>query len=202
MINVCNKVVLVAATCCLLVLLVSTGVSAHSSLSDYIVHERSLVVGEQYIDVTVSLTFMGDRAEAQRGKLDANGDGTVSKAERARYLDSITMVAEKQVRLTASGESIVLRPLYSSKVEQEEDYAPLTIHIYLFGRRPDSLIVGGEVELVESLYPRTPARFVHRVEGRDGVQARLSGDSGGIVKSLEEKTAPKLRATVIERESE
>ena len=90
---------------------------AHDVLGTFVQHGAHLTVGAQHIDITLDLTFFEEWSARERGVMDADASGNITKSERESYAKKLAPQLYKQVKLRVAGRELPLVPLYDPEVD-------------------------------------------------------------------------------------
>jgi len=162
---------LVLLLCASLALGAPPSTPAHNFLSEFIQHGIQLTVGAQHIDVTVDLTFFEDWSARERGVMDADGSGNITRAEQVTYLKKLATQLSKQVTLRVADRELTLVPLYDPEIDLLGDNqvgpAHHRLRLFFFATTPE-LRAGDEIVIEDTLWPEAKALATPQTEGRDG----------------------------------
>lgn len=157
--------------------------AGHPSLSQYVQHDVTLRAGQEYLDLTIHLTFFGRHAERQEIFLDRDGDGQFSTAERAAFAAEVLEAAARQVQLHVGTKPLTLVPLFDPQIRviapegNGEAHRRFELKLDFFAPLPSSDGAGVELAVHNGLYPELPAMAAFHVVGSDA--ARLHADCTG-----------------------
>ncbi len=155
----------------------------HNFLSEFIQHGIQLTVGAQHIDVTVDLTFFEEWSVRERGAMDADGSGDITRVELENYLKRLEPQISRQVMLRVADRELALVPLYESEVdllgENQVGPAHHRLRLFFFAPTPE-LRAGDELVIESGLWPEAKALATPQSEGRDGCKLTtlISVDAG------------------------
>lgn len=144
---------------------------AHNSLAGCIQHRIEVTGGAQYLDVTVQLTFFEEVSAHERGDMDTDQDGRVSRAEESAYLKELEPVLSKAVGLRLNGQQVALITLYPAEMDLlgNDRVGPvrhqLTLHY--FARTPLDVASGAELVVEDRLWPGVRAMGSLQAQGKD-----------------------------------
>lgn len=156
---------------------------AHSILSEFIQHGVQLNIGAQHIDVTLDLTFFEEWSVRERGAMDADDSGNITRAEIENYLKQLAPQLARQVKLRVAGRELALVPLYEPEIDLLGDNqvgpAHHRLRLFFFAPTPE-LRAGDELVIESSLWAEAKALATPQSEGRDGCKLTtlISVDAG------------------------
>ena len=179
--------------CAVVALGASRCAQAHNVLGEYVQHGIHLTVGAQHIDITVDLTFFEQWSSRERGVMDADGSGAVTRAELESYLKRLAPQLSTRVKLRVAGRELPLIPLYDPEVDllADDKVGPAHHRLRLFFFAPTPELNAGDVIVIEdSLWPEAKAIATPQTEGHDGCKLRtlVSVDASSTSARAEEKT--------------
>ena len=132
---------------------------AHPELGDALQHRVVLTARSEYVDLTIEISFDGERSLRERRSIDANNDGTLSKSERDAYLLRIQAEADCRVRLTINGEAARLLTLYDPELDlhdsRDMEHHPHLVRLSYF--ISVHCASGDAIAVSDSLWPEYPA---------------------------------------------
>jgi len=145
---------------------------AHAFFTTYIQHQVQIIVGAQYIDVTVDLTFFEEWSASERRQMDANGDGQITQAELDSYLKRLEPQLAAQVRISVAGSELALVPLYEPEVDLlgNDKVGPWhhRLRLLFFAPTPTSLRPTDVIVIEDGLWSGAKAIVTLQAEGHDG----------------------------------
>jgi len=146
-------------------------VEAHNILSEFIQHGVHLTVGAQHMDVTVDLTFFEEWSAREREVMDADDNGSITRAEQEIYLRKLAPEISKHVKLRVAGREVTLVPLYDPEVDllADDKVGPAhhRLRVFFFAPTP-ALRAGDEIVIEDSFWPEAKALATPQTEGHDG----------------------------------
>ena len=146
--------------------------AAHDLFTAYIQHRVSLTVGARYSDVEVDLTFFEEWATRERGAMDADADGRITRSEVESYVKKLAPELARQVQLRVARHDLTLVPLYAPEVDllgnDQAGPAHHRLRLFFFAPTPTPLHAGDEIVIEDRLWPAAKALGMLQVEGRDG----------------------------------
>ena len=169
--------------CAVVALGASRCAQAHNILGEYVQHGIHLTVGAQHIDITVDLTFFEQWSSRERGVMDADGSGAVTRAELESYLKRLASQLSKRVKLRVAGRELPLIPLYDPEIDLLADDTVAQAHhrlrLFFFVSTPE-LNAGDVIVIEDTLWPEAKAIATPQTEGRDGCKLTtlVSVDAG------------------------
>lgn len=156
---------------------------AHNILSEFIQHGVQLTVSAPHVDVTVDLTFFEEWSVRERGAMDADGSGDITRVELENYLKRLAPQLARQVKLRVAGRELALVPLYEPEIDLLGDKqvgpAHHRLRLFFFAPTPE-LHAGDELVIESGLWPEAKALATPQSEGRDGCKLTtlISVDAG------------------------
>jgi hypothetical protein len=162
--------------------LVSHCAVAHTSLEAYVRENISISVGRENIDVRIQFSFPADLSLKERQTMDRDGNGKLSKEEKAAYLDDIQAQAERLLQLSINGTRATLIPLADPELDLEdasnvEDH-PHELRLAYFARVPKDFGVGGAITLDSGLWTNAPLMVSVATAGADGTRFQTTDKKG------------------------
>lgn len=164
------------------VLAATPSTRAHDVFTAYIQHRVAISVGARHLDVTVQLTFFEESTEHERGHIDTDRDGKLSRTETDAYLHKLESTLSKAVTLLRDGKPLGLIPLRPAELDfLGQDRVGRGHHrltLYYFAPTPAGLTRGAEFIVEDRLWPGARALGSIQAEGTDGcrMEAISSGD--------------------------
>jgi hypothetical protein len=152
--------------------------AAHDLFADYIQHSAQLVVGARHVDLTLELTFFEEWSARERQAMDRDGNGRLTSAERAVYLQRLEMQLADQVTLLVAGRKVPLVGLYEPELDwmgnAETGSGHHRLRLFFFVPTPTGLRAKDEIVVEDRLWPDAKFLGTTWAEGRDG--CKLSTD--------------------------
>lgn len=153
------------------------GAAGHDFFTAYVQHRAQLTVSDEFIDLTLHLTFFEEWSGRERRLMDANADSRIALKEVLEYVNTLAPQWHRQVRLLLAGQELALAPLYEPEIDLlKSDKAGPGHHqlrLFFFARTPANLRAGDEFVLENSLWPKAQALFQLEAAGRDGCQLEI-----------------------------
>jgi len=147
---------------------------AHEVLKKYIHHNIVMYVGNQNIDIELSLEFYENNSYVERQRMDEDLNGEITISEVDKYLTMLSEQFENGLKLFVDSSEIEIIPLYNPKLEflKNNLVSPTThiIHLTYFARTPKSLLPGSEIVLRDTLWNSIPLISCFNVMGKDGIK--------------------------------
>lgn len=174
---------------------------AHPALSDCVQHDIRLEAGPDYIDLTVRLTFFDRHAAVQEAFADADGDGHISRPERAAYGRDVLEQAARELALSVDGEPVELAPLHDAALTLpppgDAPHRRFEIELVFFAPAPPAGRGEAPVQLRNGLFPDYAAMTAFHVAGRDGVRVRAAEVGQPLSRAAGAEEPPPLEALLI-----
>src|SRR5687768_14256085 len=130
---------------------------AHDSMQTSIRHDLKLTAGPKNIDVEADLTFFAEPALKERFRMDADGDGAISRAETDAYLDRLQSELGDRLEIRAGGRSLPSVLLYRPELDLLSNTArephPIALRLVFFARTPADLTAGLRITVHDGLWP-------------------------------------------------
>lgn len=147
---------------------------AHPDLGSYLQHRIALTPAADHIEVVIEITFDGARSLAERKRIDANGDGKLSRNERDAYLQGVQGEAETRVTLSINGKQTRLLALYAPKLDlldsRDIEQHPHVLQLSFFASAQCS--AGDHFTVIDDLWSDSPAIML--AEAGEGPFLRLA----------------------------
>lgn len=173
----------------------------HDLFNAYIQHRVALTAGRQHLDVTVVLTFFEDSSEHERGHMDANGDGKITRTEIEAYVRAFEPGWFKAVKLRQDDRSIALTPLREPEVDllgnDKVGRGHHQLTLFFFASTPPELYVGAELIIENRLWPDARALASLHVEGRDGIRIEIVAPTDPVHPRMRAGESREFRATLM-----
>ncbi len=145
---------------------------AHSVLNQDMRHDITLVVGPEYLDVTVQLTLTNKPAAALRKAMDTSGDGVIGRGERRVPIPGI-ILADGPL-LTVDGEPVALMTFYRPRIDLLEEGA-VRVRLAFFACMPEAVGKCFEVRLEDRFFEKEGALLTFSATGRESIGVEVSG---------------------------
>lgn len=149
-------------------------VSAHPLLGNCVQHRIFLTVDPVNIDIEIELTFTDTRAMAERHRMDADHDWTISPEEARLYARALESTQADGFTLSIDGRPVRLIPLYAPEIDllsvPQMAPASLVVRLFYFAPTPSFLKAGSDFTFTNRLWPDAPAMLAMTVAGEGGVR--------------------------------
>ncbi len=170
-------------------------VRGHDTLGTCIQHAVHLSVEANGAELTVDLTFFEHWSARERAAMDADRNGTITRAEQDAYLKRLAPRVCKQVTLRVAGREVPLVPLYEPELDLFANFKTGPAHhrlrLFFFVDTPLNLRAGDEILVEDQLWPDAKILVTADAESRDGYRVLASPAIGNA--ALQARTqAPRL----------
>ncbi|GMU20565.1 MAG: hypothetical protein AMXMBFR13_06620 [Phycisphaerae bacterium] len=160
-------------------LMLSTTAWAHPALMDTLRHSVEVRVGPEDTDIEVEITFHELRSMAERRRMDADRDRTISPKELSAYARGLEESLTDQLGLQVDGNAVPVIPLYRPEVDLLETPqvvpARHVLRLFYFARTPVDFRPGSELVLSSALWAEAPAVCLFSAEGKEGARLAATG---------------------------
>ena len=147
-------------------------VRGHDILGTCIQHAVHLSVEANGAELTLDLTFFEEWSTRERAAMDADGNGTITRAEQEAYLKRLAPRVCKEIRLRMSGREVPLIPLYGPELDLFANFktgpAHYRLRLFFFVDTPLTLGAGDEIVVEDQLWPDARIMVTADAESRDG----------------------------------
>jgi hypothetical protein len=158
-------------------------------------------VGAKHIDVTVQLTFFEEGAEHERGHMDANRDGRITRREIDAYLRGLESELGGAVKMRVGGAPVALTPLRLPELDllghEAAGRGHCRLTLYYFAPTPANLEPNAGIEVADRLWPGMRALGTMQVEGKDGCRLEALPVGESVYPAARENEARVFRARVL-----
>jgi len=155
---------------------------AHTSLEAYVRETIGISVGGQNIDIKIQFSFPSELSLKERRTMDRDGNGKLSKEEKALYLDGVQRQVDELLQLSINGKRAALIPLADPEIDLE-DAPDVEKHLHelrlsYFARVPQDFGVGSTIALDSGLWTIAPLMVSVATEGVEGVRFHATDKKG------------------------